>query len=103
MIVAPPHRAYADPNLPGSQIRDAFLAGAGHQQGPQEGETSARTRLTIKDASKAVAKIIEMTDLASPPLHFPLGEDVLAAAREKIRSLSEEIETYASWSANLAE
>ncbi|KAH9895900.1 NAD-P-binding protein [Cubamyces lactineus] len=104
MIVAPLHPAYTNPALPGSQVRGAFLAGAGHQeqQQPQEGEAGTQTRLTIKDATKAVAKIIEMTDLASPPLHFPLGEDVLAAAREKIRSLSAEIEAYASWSENLA-
>ncbi|KAI0325761.1 hypothetical protein GY45DRAFT_202872 [Cubamyces sp. BRFM 1775] len=107
MIVAPPHPAYTNPTLPGSHIGIAFLAGAGHQQQSQEDneedkEGSTQTRLTINHASKAVAKINEMADLASPPLHFPLGEDVLTAAREKIRSLSEETEAYASWSENLA-
>ncbi|CDO69753.1 hypothetical protein BN946_scf184697.g25 [Trametes cinnabarina] len=95
MIVAPQHPAYATPTSPAYHVRGAFLKGAG-----KEADTDAD--LHPSDPTKAVTKIIELTTLPNPPLHFPLGLDAIAAIRGKLGALAEEIDGYASWSASLA-
>lgn len=94
MIVVPQHPAYANPALPVYNFRGAFL-----KSGGQEVDTSKD--LAPVDASRAVAKIIELSRLPSPPLHFPLGKDAIAAVREKVKTLTEEIDAYESWSDDL--
>ncbi|KAI0631261.1 NAD-P-binding protein [Trametes polyzona] len=93
MVLLPQHPAYANPSLPVAKYRNAF-AGAG-----KESDTPAD--LTLADASRAVAKLIELSKLSSPPLHFPLGKDSIGLIREKIRTLTEEVDKYESWSDNL--
>ncbi len=94
MIMVPQHPAYANPALPVSQFRGAFLKGSG-----QEVDTAAD--LALADASLAVAKIVEFAKLPDPPLHFPLGKDAIAMMRGKIRALVEEIDKYELWSDGL--
>ncbi|EIW52650.1 NAD-P-binding protein [Trametes versicolor FP-101664 SS1] len=94
MIVVPQHPAYANPALPVYNFRGAFL-----KSGGQEVDTSKD--LAPVDASRAVAKIIALSRLPSPPLHFPLGKDAVAAVREKVKTLTEEIDAYESWSDDL--
>ncbi|KAI0636946.1 NAD-P-binding protein [Trametes polyzona] len=94
MVLVPQHPAYANPALPVYNFRGAFLKGAG-----QQADTPAD--FAPADASLAVAKIIEFSKLASPPLHFPLGKDSIGLIREKIKTLTEEIDQYESWSENL--
>ncbi|KAI0828694.1 NAD-P-binding protein [Trametes gibbosa] len=94
MVLVPQHPAYANPALPVYHFRGAFLKGAG-----QEVDTPAD--LAPADTSLAVAKIIEFSRLSSPPLHFPLGKDSIGLIREKIKTLTEEINQYESWSENL--
>ncbi len=94
MIMVPQHPAYTNPALPVYNFRGAFRKGAG-----KEADTPAD--LAPADASLAVAKIIEFSRLSSPPLHFPVGKDSIGPIREKIRTLTEEIDKYESWSDNL--
>ncbi|OJT10612.1 hypothetical protein TRAPUB_12860 [Trametes pubescens] len=94
MIMVPQHPAYTNPALPVYNFRGAFMKGAG-----KEADTPAD--LAPADASLAVAKIIEFSRLSSPPLHFPVGKDSIGLIREKIRTLTEEIDKYESWSDNL--
>lgn len=94
MVMVPPHPAYANPALPVYNFRGAFLKGAG-----KEADTPAD--LAPADVSLAVAKVIEFSKLSSPPLHFPLGKDSIGLIREKIKTLTKEIDKYESWSDNL--
>ena len=50
------------------------------------------------DVGKGVQKIYELTQLADPPLHLPLGLDSVRFVREYISELSREVEQYAPWS-----
>ncbi|KAI9068965.1 NAD-P-binding protein [Trametes sanguinea] len=94
MIVAPQHPAYTKPTSPAYHARGAFLKGAGKEAGTD-------ADLHPSDPSKAVAKIIEMTMLLSPPLRLPVGSDAVAAIRGKVKSLTDEIDGYALWSEDL--
>ncbi|KAI0631460.1 NAD-P-binding protein [Trametes polyzona] len=99
MIVLPPHPAYtANPALPVSLIRNAFLKG-----GDKETETVTPVEADLHpgDVTKAVAKIIALARLPNPPLHFPLGKDAIGFIREKIKKFEEEIHEYGSWSDDL--
>ncbi|KAI0354401.1 NAD-P-binding protein [Trametes cingulata] len=95
LVTVPTHPAYANPALPVNHVRGAFMKNAG-----QEGIETAFD-LTPADTAKGVAKIIELSGLQSPPLHFPLGKDAIAFVRAKIAALTEEIDKYESWSDNL--
>ncbi|KAA5927806.1 SDR family NAD(P)-dependent oxidoreductase [Pantoea sp. Bo_2] len=46
------------------------------------------------DPQKAAAKLIKISQLENPPLHYFLGEDVYDAARKKIQTLSDALETW---------
>ncbi len=94
MVMIPPHPAYANPALPAHTFSGAFLKGAG-----QGANTPAD--LAPSDASLALAKIIDFSRVAEPPLRFPLGKDSIGLIREKLRVLTEGIDWCESWSDKL--
>lgn len=94
MVLVPQHPAYASPALPVRRMRDAFLKGAGVH-------VDSDADLGAADTAPAVARIIAFSRLPNPPMHFPLGRDSVAFAREKIGTLSAEVDEYASWSDDL--
>ncbi|KAI0666618.1 NAD-P-binding protein, partial [Trametes maxima] len=94
MVVVPQHPAYDNPALPVWNFRGAFLKSSG--------ETHATpASMNPADASKAIAKIIEVTKVANPPLRFAIGKDSIGLIREKVKSLTADIDEYESWSENL--
>ncbi|KAG1786168.1 uncharacterized protein HD556DRAFT_1507986 [Suillus plorans] len=82
--LAPQHPAYDNPSLPGSQYRQ-FVA-LGNIDG---------------DADKAVVAIEKLTHLDDVPMRLPLHRRVVVGAREKIKSLTEEVDKFESWSEDL--
>ncbi|KAI0668251.1 NAD-P-binding protein, partial [Trametes maxima] len=95
MIVIPPHPAYDDPTLPVHHMRGGFLQSAGKQ-------ADVAADVNEQDPAKAIAKIIELSRVPSPPLRFAIGTNSLIAIREKIEQVGRELDTYQSWSRNLA-
>ncbi|KAI0643336.1 NAD-P-binding protein, partial [Trametes meyenii] len=95
MVIVPQHPAYNNPALPVWNFRGAFVKGSGdHYDTPAS--------MNPADASKAVAKIIEVTKVANPPLRFAIGKDSIGLIREKVKSLTADVDAYESWSENLA-
>lgn len=86
------HPAYADPGSITNTIRKAFEAG------PSDVARMSR----LSDTAKGVQKIYELTRLANPPLHMPLGKDSVGFIREYAAGLTKTVEEYASWSDDLA-
>ena len=87
----PVHSAYDKPNLLVAQSRKSLLASLTGNLDPM---------YEIKgDASKAADAIYRMSLLPSPPVRVPLG--CVDLARDAIKSFSEEVEEYASWSVGL--
>lgn len=82
--LSPQHPAYANPSLPGSQYRQ-FVA-LGNIDG---------------DADKAVIAIEKLTHLDDVPMRLPLHRRVVVGAREKIKSLTEDVNKFESWSEDL--
>ncbi|KAG2096707.1 uncharacterized protein F5147DRAFT_583914, partial [Suillus discolor] len=78
------HPAYANPSLPGSQYRQFVVLGN-----------------IDGDADKAVAAIEKLTHLNDVPMCLPLHRRVIVGAREKIKSLTEEVNKCESWSEDL--
>ncbi|KAH9847854.1 NAD-P-binding protein [Lenzites betulinus] len=95
LVLVPQHPAYsANPALLVNHMRGAFLKAAGL-------EVESFVTLDAADTGPAVAKIIELSRLANPPMHFPLGKDAVLFVKEKIRTLTAEVAEYESWSENL--
>ncbi len=87
----PVHSAYDQSNLLVAQSRKSLLASLTGNLDPM---------YAIKgDASKAADTIYRMSLLPSPPLRVQLG--CVDLARDVIKSFSEEVEEYASWSVGL--
>ncbi|RPD64116.1 NAD(P)-binding protein [Lentinus tigrinus ALCF2SS1-7] len=84
----PQHPAYADPTSITSTIRKLF--------------SEDIRKLPFSDPDKGVQKIFELTKLASPPLHLPLGKDSVGNIRAHIADLTKVVDEYASWSDNIA-
>ncbi|EMD35471.1 hypothetical protein CERSUDRAFT_116215 [Gelatoporia subvermispora B] len=53
------------------------------------------------DTRKAVVKIYDLTNMAEPPLHFPIGKPAVDVMKRKGESLIASAEAYASWSEGL--
>ncbi|KAF9232134.1 hypothetical protein BU15DRAFT_81565 [Melanogaster broomeanus] len=86
MKSAPQLPAYADPQSPSSQIRAYFSPESGAVDG---------------DADKAVAAMEKLAHLDNPPLRLPLHKWTVAAIKEKIQKVLEEVQAYESWSNDL--
>lgn len=56
----------------------------------------------LSDTAKGAQKIYELTLLANPPIHMPLGKDSVGFIREYAAELTKTVEEYASWSDKLA-
>ncbi|KAG2138416.1 NAD(P)-binding protein [Suillus bovinus] len=78
------HPAYTNPDLPSSQYRQ-FVA-SDNIDG---------------DADKAVVAIEKLTHLDDVPMRLPLHRRVVVSAREKIKSLTEDVNNFESWSEDL--
>ncbi|KAG2142958.1 NAD(P)-binding protein [Suillus clintonianus] len=83
-IVAPQHPAYANPGLPGSQVRQ-FI-------------TSDNIN---GDADKAAVAIEKLSHLDEVPMRLPLHRKVIVSTRDKIKSLTEDVNNFESWSEDL--
>ncbi|KAI0643328.1 NAD-P-binding protein, partial [Trametes meyenii] len=94
MIVIPVHPAYDEPTLPVYHMRRGFLRSAGKQ-------VDMAADLNEQDPAKAIAKIIELSKVPSPPLRFAIGTNSVLAIREKIKQVGQELDTYESWSQSL--
>ena len=81
-----PHPAYTKDTLPTVVARKFITSG---------------DVMTNGDVEKAVAKIYELTQLETPPLHIPLGKDALAAFRTYSAAVTGDVNKYESWSDNL--
>ncbi|KAG1748780.1 NAD(P)-binding protein [Suillus occidentalis] len=75
------HPAYANPELPSSQLRQFFSSGN-----------------IDGDADKAVVFIEKLTHLDDVPMRLPLHRKVIASTRDKIKSLTEDSNKFESWS-----
>lgn len=82
----PIHPAYDDPSLTSYAVRKYL----------------ANDPKVLGNANKAAVKIYELAGLKNPPLHFPLGQDALAAAATKSKIYAEASEKYKSWSDDVA-
>lgn len=82
----PVHPAYTDPSLPGFRVRKWFA----------EAQTSIEG-----DADKATKVIYNLALLSEPPLRLALGKDAIHYTREKIKSLTADVDAYESWSNDL--
>ncbi|KAG1810556.1 uncharacterized protein BJ212DRAFT_1570059 [Suillus subaureus] len=82
--VASQHPAYANPDLPSSQARQ-FMA----------------SDKIDGDADKAVVAIEKLTHLDDVPMRLPLHRRVVASTRDKIKSLTEDVNNFESWSEDL--
>ncbi|KAF9232132.1 hypothetical protein BU15DRAFT_81563 [Melanogaster broomeanus] len=78
--------AYTDPNSPSSQFRAYFSPESGAVDG---------------DADKAVVAMEKLVHLDNPPLRLPLHKWTVAAIKEKIQKVLEEVQAYESWSDDL--
>ena len=54
------------------------------------------------DPAKAAEKMYALTELPDPPLRLALGEDCIAAIRNKLSGVNAELDKYASWSKDLS-
>jgi hypothetical protein len=75
------HPAYANPELPSSQLRQFFSSGN-----------------IDGDVDKAVVVIEKLTHLDDVPMRLPLHRKVIASTRDKIKSLTEDLNKFESWS-----
>ncbi|KAG1727469.1 uncharacterized protein EDB91DRAFT_891518 [Suillus paluster] len=78
------HPAYANPTLPSSQVRQ-FIA----------------SDKVDGDADKAAVAIEKLTHLHDVPMRLPLHRKVIASAREKIESLTGDVNKFETWSEDL--
>ena len=85
--MAPVHPAYTKPSLPTAVVRN-FLGNASY--------------MLPGDLDKGVAKIYELSGVAKPPLHLPLGKDSLEGIKAHLANVTAEVEKYQSWSDDLA-
>ncbi|KAI0775585.1 NAD-P-binding protein [Trametes elegans] len=81
---SPPHRAYSNPALPGTLLRESW-----------------NTFVPPGDAVKAAEVFFRVTTLANPPLHLLVGKDANEMARKTLADLEEDVNHYGSWSDNL--
>ena len=79
------HPAYTEPSLASTRFR-AFL-GSGVRIGG--------------DPLKAVQRIYDLSLVPSPPFRFVIGKDAIASTRAEIKSITEEVNKYESWSEGL--
>ena len=91
MTKLPVHPAYDKPDLTVAQSRKAILTTLAGDFDP--------TYEVKGDTAKAADAIYRMSLLPSPPLRVPLG--CVDLARAVVKSFSEEVEEYASWSVGL--
>ncbi|KAF7795780.1 hypothetical protein EIP86_006947 [Pleurotus ostreatoroseus] len=89
-VVAPLHPAYTEPTLPSVVARTLLTDPTG-------------PKVSWNNTNKGVAEIYRLTTLDDPPLHFPLGKDALGLIRNQIEVLTNDMERYESWSADLRE
>ncbi|KAG0697675.1 NAD(P)-binding protein [Suillus ampliporus] len=68
---------------------------------PELADSKPRQRVTLGDPEKAVAVIEKLTHLDEPPLRLPLHRNAIAAGREKVKSLNDDMDRYESWSENV--
>jgi len=85
MVTIAPHPAYVKPTLHSVMVRQ-------HLKSNQQ---------LVGNVTKGVEKIYKLTELADPPLHFPLGKDAIGVAKKKTARLAEETDKYSSWSEGL--
>ena len=81
------HPAYTKPTSGPSQVR-AFLVGDTFPPG-------------TPTPAAGVDVIYKVAALEDPPLYFPLGEDAVGAAKERIAAEQQVMEKWSSWSDNL--
>ncbi|KAI0370726.1 NAD-P-binding protein [Pilatotrama ljubarskyi] len=93
MVKLPPHPAYTKPTLPSAISRKAILASVTDRMDP--------LFEVLGDSAKAARALYRLSELPNPPLRLLLGKESLAIARDKIASLSAEVEQYAAWSDGL--
>ncbi|KAG1728899.1 hypothetical protein EDB19DRAFT_1642247 [Suillus lakei] len=82
--VAVQHPAYANPGLPASQVRQ-FIA----------------LNRIDGDADKAAVAIEKLTHLDEVPMRLPLHRKVVVSTRDKVKSLTEDVDNFESWSEDL--
>ncbi|KAF9232135.1 hypothetical protein BU15DRAFT_81566 [Melanogaster broomeanus] len=86
-IIEPgPFRTKDHPKSPSSQMRAYFASESGAVDG---------------DADKAVVAMEKLVHLDNPPLRLPLHKWTVAAIKEKIQKVLEEVQAYESWSDDL--
>lgn len=82
--LASQHPAYTSPSLPGSQLRQFMVSDN-----------------IDGDADKAVVAIEKLSHLDAVPMRLPLHRKVVASTRDKIKSLTEDVNNFESWSEDL--
>ncbi|MCE3115208.1 SDR family oxidoreductase [Enterobacter sp. ASE] len=75
--------------LPSNPVSDYVLI-----RKNEEEATEQMNGMQIGDPEKAATKLIKITHIEKPPLHYFLGEDVYDAARKKIQSLGDALDTW---------
>lgn len=83
--IIPVHPAYTDLTLATARVRKIW--NSGYEPG---------------DPAKACLALWDLSLLSDPPFNLTLGKDAVALIRGKMTGLAHEIDTYESWSADLA-
>ena len=79
------HPAYSSPTLPSNVLRS--FVGTGERVGG--------------DPNTAVQRVYDLSLLPSPPLRFVIGKDAIASTRAEMKSISDDVDKYESWSEGL--
>ena len=54
-----------------------------------------------KDTRRSVGVFYRFASLPDPPLHFVVGRDAIAAAREKTKEMKDTLDRFETWSVGL--
>lgn len=55
------------------------------------------------DVQKAMMKVYELSLLEEPPLRLMIGMESVSGVRAHLHRIQQDLDTYESWSSNLAE
>lgn len=82
MVHTPIPQAYNDPSLPSYKMRQYFT----------------NSYSAPGDPDKASKQIYQLSNLADPPLYFPLGQDAMGILESKAKVYIEAAQKWRSWS-----
>lgn len=52
---------------------------------------------------RAAERIFEFSEIETPPVHWAIGEEAVAGARAKAKSIVDELDAFESWAEGLTD